>query len=151
MKIKNSSVYVGDIKKIKSANFHLQHTAFMGGSFGFGVGIGHVETEEEIYKKSATLVKVADCGYVDIDSIHNVLDLLKLKRSFLSHGSFKIGDMIMVDHTIPFMTEGDQYVDSDTLKPYYPENVLDLEQSIWSLKRKDKKLKKLKSTLEIKN
>lgn len=111
-KIKVTSIFMGNISQIKSAKSQV----LLGGD----VATVHSEIEKEVYKKYAMLIKVADCGYVDIDSIHSIFDQLRIKRCLNKHGGFTMGGIVLDD--IPTATlfdkEGDLHVERESLKPY---------------------------------
>lgn len=129
--MKPESIYIGDIMKIKKAELvRTQGVQCM----GLAIGISSFKTEEEKYKENATLIKVGNGGYVDIDSIHSVLDLLEIKMLLCKDGSFRTGGIILVGGQSPFEK---LYVDLNTIKPY--ENIEGRKNiSVWQLKKERK-------------
>lgn len=129
--MKTELIYIGDIMKNKKTKLvRTQGVQCMSLSFG----ISSFNIEEEKHKENAILIKVGKGGYVDIDSIHSILDLLEIKMRLRKDGSFTTGGIILVNGQSPFE---ELYVDPNTIKPY--ENTEKRKNiSIWQLKKERK-------------
>lgn len=115
--INMDDIYTGDINEMITDSIMLLDYLFT--DFGMALGAGDVlEPEVKLYKKDATLIKVADCGYVDIDDIKNTLSCIKINRKLSKNGhEFTLGGIVMQDDPM-FLRAGNRYVVHDTLKPY---------------------------------
>lgn len=133
-KIKMNSIFTGTINKITSCTLQMSHGMIC--SLGFGTALGHYEIEKETYKEDAILIKVADCGYVDIDSINSIFDQLRIRKCLKKSGGFTLGDIILPDVPSPLAAVGDLYIERKSLQPYQAP----IEEDAISLKE----LKKIK-------
>jgi len=127
--MKPNLIFSGSIRKIESCT--LQTTA-AANLLGFGCGIIHPKVETSPYKDDAILIKVAESGYVDIDSIKSIFDLFKIRKLVKNNKSFVLGGIVLSE-TIPLISKkGDLYVD----KKQQFEEVQNMEDiSVWQLKK----------------
>lgn len=119
MKINMKDIYIGTIKKCTKYEKHpaFSSTISIGGVHCFCDSFGHVETDSEIYKQDAFLIKVAKNGYVDLDTLNSFLDTLKIKSSITRDGGFYLDGLIL--NTYNYKVNG-LFVDRSSLQQYVP-------------------------------
>lgn len=104
--MKTNILYMGNIKKITS--FKLTSPIYMGNN----IVIKKSKIETEYYKKAATLVKVSNNTYVDIDNINSILELLILKVH-LKFDLFLPNEIVsLLLSTNYYQLEGTLYIES---------------------------------------
>ena len=77
------------------------------------------ETEE--YKKDAILIKIKNGGFIDIDTLNNIIDYMNI-ISHKTKGGWRLGGLMM---DIQPHFEGALYIDRATLKPYFENKHID--------------------------
>lgn len=128
--MKSDSIFVADIKKCTSYDttnlFCCEE--YINGKLVGRSGFGYITHEGEVIKKDAILINLKNGGYVDIDSLNGVVDVVKTLKDMRRRG-FVTGGKIM--STSPSRV-GSVYVCTDSLRPY---NSKEKEVSILQLKR----------------
>jgi len=128
------SVYVGNIEKVKNNNLEVKHVSVMPG-MGFAICSHSVQTES--YKDNATLIKV-NSGYVDVDNINSIIDVLRIKR-YITKDGFHLDGPIMSGAVPPFARPGSLVVQN--IEPS-SEFEGEFDTSIWQLKKMINKKRK---------
>lgn len=103
--------------------------------------IGSIKVDSEIYKKAVILIKMNEFGYVDAEKIKTIFDYF-YAQSFLRENGYHGGGLVM--GTMPCF-EGELFVDSDTLQPYFQELDQPKDVSIRRLRQEVKRSKKNKT------
>jgi hypothetical protein len=76
---------------------------------------GYVNTEVEIFKERAILIKTNNGRYIDISNINNIDELLIPIGNKNKYKSFSLDSRIMINQPIH---SGQLFVDEKTLEPY---------------------------------
>ena len=137
MRVEMKDINLGTIKKCTEYKIHttFSSTVSINGIDCFKDSFGHIESDSEIYKENAVLIKVVDSGYVDLDSLKRFRDTIKVKNSITRDGGFYLDRLILGTSEYK---EGCLFVDESTLKQYEP---LD--------NKKTKTIKQLKKSLMV--
>ena len=80
--MKPDKVFIGNIKRCTK---YISHSRFTGNVF---IGeecvnlssFGYIESEDELYKENAVLVKTKNGGYIDLENFNSILDYLKIYK-----------------------------------------------------------------------
>lgn len=89
------------------------------------------------HKDNALLIKVSDNGYVDVDTINNVWDSIKIKQHVKKNKTV-LGNIVLADFVPPIGNTCDLYVEPTSIKECdLPEGYEN--KPIWSLCKKLKK------------
>ncbi len=121
--MKPDQVFVGDIKRCTSFEFHDDMAVKLerNGQIIDLATFGHIEVEEETIKENAVLIRMKSGQYVDVENLNGTLDYLKAcyqgSKKYTSRGGLLL-------ETEPH-TRGDVYVDEESLQPYYRETMTD--------------------------
>lgn len=112
--MKPEQIYVGNINKCtmyKTVNlFGLRN------EFGFSP-YTHIKTQSEIHKENAVLIKLRESKYVELESLKNLLKILRILME-LDGTTYSTTSPVM--DVTPFC-EDILFVDEASLKPYYKE------------------------------
>ena len=103
--MKIEQILIGDIKKCTR---YKEHTTFSINTGDIIDRIGYTETEGEVYKKDAVILKMNNGGYIDIDN-YNTIGKLRILTS-----RSKLGGLVLSKFA---SYEGCLYIDN--LKPYF--------------------------------
>lgn len=115
--MKSDQIFIANLRKCTKHNSHAifqSSTEINGQSLGEEI-FGFVDTEDELYKENAILIKMKNGGYVDIDVLRNYFDYLKLFKDITPNGFVNNGIFLS---TMPSKV-GDVFVDYKTIEPYY--------------------------------
>ena len=124
--MKPDKVFIGNIKRCTK---YISHSRFTGNVF---IGeecvnlssFGYIESEDELYKENAVLVKTKNGGYIDLeiykDDVQRDYNLWKTIMPTHSRGSNSL------------------FVDENSLKPYFNNEDKKEEISIYQLRRRQK-------------
>lgn len=116
MKIDINNVYIGSINKcIAKSNFCSK--PYIAKLYNGKDIVEHFIEKNLPYKEDAILLKIAEDGYVDLDTLNTILDEIKIKRNLTKDGGFKLDSLILT--TEPHKL-GSLYVDESTLMQYRP-------------------------------
>lgn len=128
MKVEIDSILIGNIMKCsnykKVSSFEIATDTDI-------TSFGHIETNQEIYKENAILIKTKNGGYIDIDTLRTFLDYINIYRYTLKQG-FRLGGLIMATDPI---SVNSLFVDEKSLKPYKNDNIDYNNMSIRQLKK----------------
>lgn len=129
--MKKDKIYIGNIRRCTKYESHktVVTSANINNECIGSSGFGYTDSEDEMYKENAILIKTKNGGYVDLDNLNNFLDYLKVKNNTTKNG-IRLDGLIM-------STSADYlnclFVDEGTLKPYYKNQNSDI--SIIELKK----------------
>lgn len=122
-----NQIFIGDIRKCTK---YEMHEIFLREDSVTGTIIGHIETEDELYKKDAILIKLTSGAYVDLEKINSSFDLIKLRRNIIEND--------LAHNSLMMSTSPDKlnslFVDEESLKSYYKDSV-DERVSVKMLKK----------------
>lgn len=136
--MKLEQIFIGDIKKCTKYERCPSRTY----TTRFGVVTG-VESEvtitynEEVYKEKAVLIKIDKGGYVDLDRLNTIMDILKIHKDLLPN-SYRVGGLMMATRA---HKEGCLFVDENSLTPMYSQEVGQKETTAKQLKKELYKIK----------
>lgn len=137
--MKPEQIFIGNIKKC--TKYEEQTTfkceAYFGDTPIFCDTFGSYTFESELYKENATLIKLKNGGYVDIDNLNTILDYMKMHKDITKNG-FRTGGLIMSEQV---WAKDSLFIDCNSLKSYYqnPEE------------EKNISIKKLRKNIKITN
>lgn len=118
--MKPEQIFIGNIKQCTKYEMHkILSSSFYIGNQCIGCDtFGHIDMDDELYKKDAILIKLKHGGYVDVENINSILDHIKIRR-YITKDGFRLGGLIISTkaHYINSLL-----VDEDSLKPYYDNN-----------------------------
>lgn len=119
MKVQMKDIYFGTIKKCTEYEMHTTFSSKMSinGIDCFEDSFGMIESDSEIYKENAVLIKVVESGYVDLDTLKGFRDTIKVKNSITRNGGFYLDRLILGNSE---HKEGCLFVDESTLRQYEP-------------------------------
>lgn len=108
------------IENIRKCTEYKENTTFQSKTYidGECIGtdaIGFIESDDELFKENAILIKLKQGGYVDIERLNSILDYIKMRKDITKTG-YILGGLIMStsSHRIDSL-----FVDETSLKPYY--------------------------------
>lgn len=138
--MKPEQIFIGNIKKCTKYETHTVFSSSMYlGDHCIGCdSFGHIEQEDELYKKQAILIKIEKGGYVDLERFNSILDHIRINRDITKDG-YRLGGLMM--STSPHRINS-LFVDEKSLKPYYNEKQQTSDISVWQLKKQAKKQNK---------
>lgn len=115
-------VFIGDIRK---CNKYEMHPTFKSETFINGVSLGcdcfgFIETDSEPYKENATILKIKNGGYVDLDNLKTIIDCWKVDSLMRENGGYSLKGIMM--STSESFLNG-LFVDEKSLKPYFKEQI----------------------------
>lgn len=134
--MKSSQIFIGNIKKCTK---YQTFVAFSGNTYindqctGCDQ-FGYIETNDEIYKENAILIKIGNSGYVDLERLHSILDYIKIHQDIKN--GYHLGGLIMP--TSAYHIDS-LFVDRKSLKPYYSDKQQVNNVSVLQLKKQIKK------------
>lgn len=133
--MKSNQIFIGNIKKCVKYEEHTMlgvNTVIDDCSIGYD-RFGYVEEKSELYKENAILIKNKNGGYIDIERLNSVLDLIKISHDVTKNG-YRLGGLIMstIPHSVNCL-----YVDKESLKPYFKDKEKNI--SVRQLKKQYKK------------
>lgn len=135
--MKTDQIFVGNIRKCTKYELHTKFSSSI--SMGQGIvisdSVGHLTTDDELYKENAILIKIKNGGYVDLERVHSIFDHIRVYRDITENG-IRLGGLIMSTeaHCIDSL-----FVDRASLKPYYPDKQQTDDISVRQLKKQLKK------------
>ena len=143
--MKPDKVFIGNIKRCTK---YISHSRFTGNVF---IGeecvnlssFGYIESEDELYKENAVLVKTKNGGYIDLENFNSILDYLKIYKDDVQR-DYNLWKTIMPTHS---RGSNSLFVDENSLKPYFNSEDKKEEISIYQLEE-DKKVQ-IKKLLSI--
>jgi hypothetical protein len=117
--MKTDSIFVGDIRVCTKYDTHtiLTTETYIGDTCIGSDSFGHIEKEDELYKKGAILLKTKNGGYVDLDNLNMQLQLymaIMSKNEAFYPSSYPQNLIMMTSASY----QGSLFVDTQTLKPY---------------------------------
>lgn len=142
--MKPDKIFIGNIKRCTK---YISHSRFTGNVF---IGeecvnlssFGYIESEDELYKENAVLVKTKNGGYIDLENFNSILDYLKIYKDDVQR-DYNLWKTIMPTHS---RGNNSLFVDENSLKPYFNSEDKKEEISIYQLRRRQKvQIKKLLS------
>lgn len=115
--MKSEQIFIGNIRKCTKYEEHItfqSEICINGISIGCD-SFGYFETDDELYKENAILIKIENGGYVDLERFNSVLDYIRIYKD-ISKDGFKLGGLMMStsSHELNSL-----FVDENSLKPYY--------------------------------
>lgn len=131
--MKKYQIFIGDIKRCTKYERHVDfssETYFGDQCIGID-SFGHIEQDDELYKKDAILIRIKDHGYVDLEKLSTILDYIEMYLENRRRG-FTQGDIAITTYPC---CEGDLFVDESSLKPYFLDNEPTADISVRALKR----------------
>lgn len=134
--MKPDKVFRGNIKRCTK---YISHSRFTGNVF---IGeecvnlssFGYIESEDELYKENAVLVKTKNGGYIDLENFNSILDYLKIYKDDVQR-DYNLWKTIMPTHS---RSNNSLFVDENSLKPYFNSEDKKEEISIYQLRRRQK-------------
>lgn len=134
--MKPDKVFIGNIKRCTK---YISHSRFTGNVF---IGeecvslnsFGYIESEDELYKENAVLVKTKNGGYIDLENFNSILDYLKIYKDDAQR-DYNLWKTIMPTHS---RDSNSLFVDENSLKPYFNSEDKKEEISIYQLRRRQK-------------
>ena len=121
MKLQIENIYLGTIRKCTKYEPHTTFSSemYINGIDCFEDSFGTIETDSEIYKENAVLIKVVESGYVDLETLKRFSDAIKVKKSITRNGGFYLDRLILgnSEHKKDCL-----FVDESTLRQYEPLN-----------------------------
>lgn len=134
--MKPDKVFIGNIKRCTK---YISHSRFTGNVF---IGeecvnlssFGYIESEDELYKENAVLVKTKNGGYIDLENFNSILDYLKIYKDDAQR-DYNLWKTIMPAHS---RGNNSLFVDENSLKPYFNSEDKKEEISIYQLRRRQK-------------
>lgn len=134
--MKTDQIFIGNIRKCTKYKMHttLISSLFIGDQCVGSDSFGHIETDDELYKENAVLIKIKNGGYVDLERFNSILDYIKIYRSITKNGYRLDGLMMSTSaHCIDSL-----FVDEKSLKPYYSNKSQINNISVRQLKKEKK-------------
>lgn len=129
MKVKG--LVIGNIREVEYNCLKTTHS--MHCDLGFGCSIAHHDIKTHSYKNDALLIKINNSGYVDVDNINSILDIIKIKRHIKRDGII-LGGPVLSDTVHPFAKPGDLFIEYNSIKECeIPEGYEN--KSIWQLSK----------------
>lgn len=134
--MKPDKVFIGNIKRCTK---YISHSRFTGNVF---IGeecvnlssFGYIESEDELYKENAVLVKTKNGGYIDLENFNSILDYLKIYKDDAQR-DYNLWKTIMPTHS---RGNNSLFVDENSLKPYFNSEDKKEEISIYQLRKRQK-------------
>ena len=116
--MKPGQIFIGNIRKC--TKYTIYNTLFSNEMYINNQCVecdffGYIDTDDELYKENAILIKIKNGGYVDLENFNSILDYIKIHKSTTKNG-FTTGGLIIptTAHSL-----GSLFVDRKSLKPYY--------------------------------
>lgn len=135
--MKTDQIFIGNIKKCTK---YEPHAVFCSSTYINGKRIvsdffGGIESEDEIYKENAVLLKIKNGGYVDLERFNSILDYIRIYKDIDKDG-YRLGGLMM--STTPLWVNC-LFVDENSLKPYYDDKQQSSNISVHQLKKQVRK------------
>lgn len=114
--MKPEQIFVGNIRKCTKYESHttFQSETYINGRFIGGDGFGYIDTDDELFKENAILIKIEKGGYVDLERLNSILDYVRIYKDIKD--GYMLGGLMMP--TSPHGIDN-LFVDKKSLKPYY--------------------------------
>lgn len=127
--MKPEQIFIGNIRKCTKYERHTTFncSTYIGDRCIGCDSFGYVDSEDELYKENAILLKIKNGGYVDLENFNSVLDYIKIYRD-----TTRIGGLVM---STSAYCVGKLFVDEKSLKPYYNDNQQRKNISVRQLKK----------------
>jgi len=133
--MKPEQVFIGDIRRCTKYETHTTFSSgtYINGECLFTDSFGYIETDNELYKENAVLIKIRENRYVDLERLNSILDYIEIYKDKM----YNLGTIMM-----PISEYGVDrlFVDHKSLKPYY-ENTQEKNISVRQLKKQLKNSK----------
>lgn len=134
--MKTEQIYVGNIRKCTK---YETHTTFSNRTYIGDQCIGcdsfeYIDSDDELYKENAVLIKIKNGGYVDLERINSILDYIRIYRDITKDG-YRLGGLMM---STSAHSKDSLFVDKKPLKPYYDDKQPNSKISIHQLKKQIK-------------
>lgn len=115
--MKPEQIFIGNIRKCTKYDLHttLQCKTYVNGECIGSDGFGYIDTDDELFKENAILIKIGKDGYVDLERFNSILDYLRIYKNVTKNG-YMLGGLIMSNSSYGLDS---LFVDEDSLKPYY--------------------------------
>lgn len=115
--MKKCQIFIGNIRKCTRFDRHVTFSSstHFNGKLVSVSSIGYTDTDDELYKENAILIKFGKYGYVDVDNLRSILDYIKVYGYILKDG-YRLGGLMM---STSAYGNGCLFVDIKSLKPYY--------------------------------
>jgi len=115
--MKPEQIFIGNIRKCTKYESHttFQSKTYINGECIGADGFGYVDTDDELFKENAILIKIEKGGYVDLERFNSILDYIRIYKDITKDG-YMLGGLMMStsSHGLDSL-----FVDEDSLKPYY--------------------------------
>lgn len=124
----SEKVFIGDIKRC--TNYTIEPMLVCEDFFGI-TAFGSINVKSELQEKGAVLIQISDRVFVPLSKIKSFLSY------YIALGDYRINGLNskhLIYAGIPCF-EGQQFIDDDSLKPYFNEDMQKRDISIRSLKQ----------------
>ena len=117
--MKTEKIYIGNIRRCTSYEEHYTRTAStcIDDMCIENESLGYINSDDVLYKENAILLKLDNGGFVDLEDLNSLLDILKLKKNSLSKW-ITLGGSVMI--TTPYENDC-LFVDRNSLRNYSDE------------------------------
>lgn len=131
--MKSEQIFIGDIRKCTKyeTNNTFSSGMYIGNQCIDCTSFGYIDTDDEIYKENAVLIKLKNGSYVDLERLNSVLDYIRIYRDMTSDGYYLGG--IMMSTSAYGMDS--LFVDEKSLTPYYTDKQQPSHISVHQLKK----------------
>ena len=121
--MKAKQIFIGNIRECTKSEEHITTTSktYSNGECVGSESMGYINTESDIYRENAILIKIKNGGYVDLTRLNSILDYIKVRKDITKWG-FRLGGLIMASSA---NRVGKLFVDENSLKSYYGNAMLD--------------------------
>ncbi len=134
--MKTDQIFIGDIRKCTKYETHTTFSSetYFGNQCIACDSFGYIDSDDELYKENAILIKIENGGYVDLDCFKSFLDYFKIYQDITKEG-YRLGGLMMSTkaHCINSL-----FVDKESLKPYYVDKQQTKNISVHKLKKQVK-------------
>lgn len=130
--MKTDQIFIGDIRKCTKYETHttFSNSTYIGDQCIGCDSLGYIDSDNELYKENAILIKIKNGGYVDLERFNSFLDYIRIYRDITKDG-YRLGGLMMPTsaHNIDSL-----FVDESSLKPYYTNHQRPTNISVHQLK-----------------
>lgn len=94
--MKDYKIFIGNIRKCTKYDEHtvMESKLFAGDSPISIDRFGYVESDSELYKENAILIKFENSGYIDLENFNNIIDYIKIRKDTRPDG-YLLGGLMM--------------------------------------------------------
>lgn len=115
--MKKDQIFIGDIRKCTKYEIHTTfgNNAYIGDVCIGCDSFGYINSNDELYKENAILIKIENGGYVDLERFNSFLDYVRIYQNITKNG-YCLGKLMMPTSAYCINS---LFVDEKSLKSYY--------------------------------